>query len=93
MSDSPFRTWNGVEWNEMFPGVQSKAIGGEHSDSAAAAVRLASTFPTPLDALRASSSGRDLLAAGTAEGDGPERCKAQPRPGPGPNWMSPEAHC
>jgi quercetin dioxygenase-like cupin family protein len=26
---SPFRTWNGVEWNEMFPGVRNKAIGGE----------------------------------------------------------------
>jgi quercetin dioxygenase-like cupin family protein len=26
---SPFRTWNGVEWNELFPGVHNKAIGGE----------------------------------------------------------------
>jgi len=26
---SPFRTWNGVEWNQLFPGVLNKAIGGE----------------------------------------------------------------
>ena len=27
--NSPFRTWNGVEWNEFLPGVLNKAIGGE----------------------------------------------------------------
>ena len=26
---SPFRTWNGVEWNEFHPGVRNRAIGGE----------------------------------------------------------------
>jgi quercetin dioxygenase-like cupin family protein len=26
---SPFRTWNGVEWHQLFPGVSNKAIGGE----------------------------------------------------------------
>ena len=27
--NSPFRTWNGIEWNEFLPGVLNKAIGGE----------------------------------------------------------------
>ena len=26
---SPFRSWNGVERHELFPGVRIKAIGGE----------------------------------------------------------------
>jgi quercetin dioxygenase-like cupin family protein len=25
----PFRTWNDVDWHELFPGVRLKAIGGE----------------------------------------------------------------
>ncbi len=28
-SDSPFRTWNGVEAYELYPGVRLHAIGGE----------------------------------------------------------------
>jgi quercetin dioxygenase-like cupin family protein len=26
---SPFRTWNGIDWHELFPGVRNKAIGGD----------------------------------------------------------------
>jgi quercetin dioxygenase-like cupin family protein len=26
---SPFRTWNGVDWHELHPGVRLRAIGGE----------------------------------------------------------------
>ena len=29
MTDSPFRTWNGVEQHELHPGVRLHAIGGE----------------------------------------------------------------
>jgi quercetin dioxygenase-like cupin family protein len=31
VADSPFRTWNGVEAHELYPGVELHAIGGEQA--------------------------------------------------------------
>jgi 2-phosphosulfolactate phosphatase len=45
----------------------AEAIGGEHSDSAAAAVRLARSFATAEDGLSASQSARNLTATGFAD--------------------------
>ena len=44
-----------------------EALGGEPTDAAAAAVRLAHSFGTPEDGLRASESARNLLGAGLEE--------------------------
>lgn len=41
-------------------------LGGERTDAAEAAVRIAASFPTPIEGLRLSRSGRNLTAAGLA---------------------------
>jgi 2-phosphosulfolactate phosphatase len=45
----------------------AERLGGERSDAAAAAIRIAASFGTPEEGLRASQSARNLVAADLAE--------------------------